>query len=353
MEKKSSQTAASTTTQKTDKKGGQGQSVRWKAWWRQGNIKCVVSEEYASCWVHQDCHVADEPKSSVEESGRSIRKKRRMSSAIERDRTRLLDGHRDRHAQRLWVLGPSNGRKRTQEKGGGKKGKKGAGYNNLRKKTAFNKVTRVSGGRDKCQVRLKGGEHDYWMDTAIRMLGGYGFQGKVMADDGSDKRGKMGAAYNNLRWKKKKHQCKVGREWKGSRSIQHESAAFLLALRDTLIEEPMLYLFENQSLLKAVNRWICQVENQHWWGRLTRIFWAQPSRFCERGLQWEQQFSFSGNKHFLGQSASASRRTSKWATPADILVDKAISDPKVGKEWCQRTNRAVFTWKQSCREAGK
>jgi len=27
---------------------------------------------------------------------------------------------------------------------------------------------------------------------------------------------------------------------------------------------------------------------------------------------------------------------------ADILADKAISDPKVGKEWCQRTNRAVM-----------
>jgi hypothetical protein len=28
---------------------------------------------------------------------------------------------------------------------------------------------------------------------------------------------------------------------------------------------------------------------------------------------------------------------------AIILADKAISDPKVGKEWCQRTNRAVCT----------
>jgi len=37
--------------EKTDRKGGKGQSVRWKAWWRQGNIKCAVSEEYASCWV--------------------------------------------------------------------------------------------------------------------------------------------------------------------------------------------------------------------------------------------------------------------------------------------------------------
>ena len=48
-----------------EKKGGKGQSVRWKAWWRQGNIKCAVSEEYASCWVHQDCHVADEQKAAL------------------------------------------------------------------------------------------------------------------------------------------------------------------------------------------------------------------------------------------------------------------------------------------------
>ena len=38
---------------------------------------------------------------------------------------------------------------------------------------------------------------------------------------------------------------------------------------------------------------------------------------------------------------------------ADILADEAISDPKVGKEWCQRTNRAVFTRKSLCCEAGK
>jgi len=38
--------------EKTDKKRGKGQSVRWRVWWRQGNIKRAVSEEYASCWVH-------------------------------------------------------------------------------------------------------------------------------------------------------------------------------------------------------------------------------------------------------------------------------------------------------------
>jgi len=61
--------------EKTDKKGGKRQSVRWKAWWRQGNIKCTVSEEYASCWVHQDCHVADEKKSALEKAARYQEKK--------------------------------------------------------------------------------------------------------------------------------------------------------------------------------------------------------------------------------------------------------------------------------------
>jgi len=89
--------------EKTDKKGGTGQPRRWKACWRQGNIKCAVCEEYASCWVHQDCHVADEQKAAL---------------------------------------------------------KKAAG---------------VSGGKDECQVRLKGRERDYWMGTEIGMLGGYGF----------------------------------------------------------------------------------------------------------------------------------------------------------------------------------
>jgi len=168
--------------EKTDKKGSKGQSGRWKASWRQGNIKYAVSEEYASCWVHQDCHVADEQKAAL---------------------------------------------------------KKAAG---------------VSGGKDECQVRLKGRGHDYCMDTEIGMLGGYGFQGQVTAGDGSDKHGKMGAGYNNLRRKKQKQQCKVGREEEGSSSNQPELTLFFLALRDTLIEEPLLYLCDNQSLLKAVTR---------------------------------------------------------------------------------------------------
>ena len=95
--------------------------MRWKAWWRQDNIKCAVSEENASCWVHQDCHVADEQKAALKKAA---------------------------------VL-------------------------------------------DECQVRLKGRERNYWMGTEIGMLGGCGFQDQVTAGDCSDKKGKMGAGYNN------------------------------------------------------------------------------------------------------------------------------------------------------------
>jgi len=54
--------------EKMDKKGGEGQSVRWKAWWRQSNIKCAVSEEDASCWVHQNYHMADEQKAALKKA---------------------------------------------------------------------------------------------------------------------------------------------------------------------------------------------------------------------------------------------------------------------------------------------
>jgi len=95
-------------------------------------------------------------------------------------------------------------------------------------KAALKKAAGVSGGKDECLVRLRGREHDYWMGTEVGMLGGYGFQGQGTAGDGSDKQGKMGAGYNNLRLetKKEKQQCKVGREEEGSSSNQPELAAF-------------------------------------------------------------------------------------------------------------------------------
>jgi len=123
------------------------------------------------------------------------------------------------------------------------------------------------------------------MGTEIGMRGGYGFQGQVTAMDGSDKQGKMGARYNNLRRKEKKQQCKMGREKEGSSSNQPELAAFFLALRDTLIEELVMYLCDNQSLLKAITRWIGEGGKAPLVGSPDVDIWQQPSRYYERGLQ--------------------------------------------------------------------
>jgi len=60
--------ANATAGERMDNKGGKRQSVRWKAWRQQSNIKCAVSEEHASCWVQQDCQVVDEKKVALKKT---------------------------------------------------------------------------------------------------------------------------------------------------------------------------------------------------------------------------------------------------------------------------------------------
>ena len=56
---------------------------------------------------------------------------------------------------------------------------------------------------------------------------------------------------------KKKQQCKVGRAEEGSTAAQIGlNWQRFFSLCDMLIEEPLLYLCDNQSLMKAVTRWI-------------------------------------------------------------------------------------------------
>jgi len=93
------------------------------------------------------------------------------------------------------------------------------------------------------------------MGIEIGRLGGDGFRGTVTAgDESNQKGGKMGAGYVNLRIQSKRQQRKVGREEEGSSSNRPELAAFVLALRGTLVTKLMLYLCDNQALLKAVKK---------------------------------------------------------------------------------------------------
>jgi len=47
------------------RKEAKGNQCAGKRGSRQGNIKCAVGKEYASCWVLQDYHVADEQKAAL------------------------------------------------------------------------------------------------------------------------------------------------------------------------------------------------------------------------------------------------------------------------------------------------
>jgi len=134
---------------------------------------------------------------------------------------------------------------------------------------------------------------------------------------------------------RKRAPAQIGLDWQ----------RFFLALRDTLIEEPLLYLCDNQSLLKAVTRWIGE-------GGKATLVGSPDADILEAAIEILRKRIAAGTATFLVK-VKAHRGEPGANEGADILADKAISNPKVGKEWCQRTNRAVFTWSKTCREAGK
>ena len=122
---------------------------------------------------------------------------------------------------------------------------------------------------------------------------------------------------------KEKQQCKVGREEEGSSSNQPELAAFFLALCDTLVEEPLLFLCDNQSLLKAVNRWIGE-------GGKATLVGAPEVDILAAAIEILRKRIAVGTATFLLKVKA--HRGEPANEGAYILVDKAISDLKVGKE---------------------
>ena len=60
----------------------------------------------------------------------------------------------------------------------------------------------------------------------------------------------------NLRKQRERQQRKEERKEEGSSSNRLELAAFVLALHSIPVTKAMLYLCDNQALLKAVKRWV-------------------------------------------------------------------------------------------------
>ena len=117
----------------------------------------------------------------------------------------------------------------------------------------------------------------------------------------------------------------MGREKEGSSLNQPELAAFLLALRDTLIEKPMLNLCDVQSLSKTVNRWIGE-------GGKATFVGAPDADISAAAILILQKIITARIGTFLVKvKAHQGEPTSEGA---DILADKVISVPKVSKMRC-------------------
>ena len=113
------------------KKSRRGQSVRYRSWWKQGNIKMAVSEDHASHWVHKDLTVTTKHIQALLTAARA-------SGGKDKCQVRLTPG-----IEREYWMGTEIGRsgsygfRGTVTAGNGsnqKGGKMGAEYVNLRKK---------------------------------------------------------------------------------------------------------------------------------------------------------------------------------------------------------------------------
>ena len=177
-------------------------------------------------------------------------------------------------------------------------------------------AARASGGKDECQAQLTSIELESWIGTEIGRLDGYGFRGTVTAGDGSNQKGgKMGAGYVNLQKQRKRQQRKVGREEEGSSLNCPELAAFVLALRGTPVTKPMLYLCDNQALLKAVKRCVGE-------GRKATLVGAPDANILLEAIEELRKGTTAGAASFLVKVKA--HRGEPANEEADIQADKAI-----------------------------
>jgi hypothetical protein len=147
----------------------------------------------------------------------------------------------------------------------------------------------------------------------------------------------MGAGYVKLRKKRKRQQRKVGCEAEGSSSNRQILAAFVLALRGTPVTKPMLYLCNNQALLKVLKRSVGE-------GRKATLVGAPDADILLEAIEEIRKRTTAGAATFLVKVKA--HRGEPVNEEAAIQADKAISDKDVPTEWHDRTNRAVFTWQE-------
>ena len=136
-----------------------------------------------------------------------------------------------------------------------------------------------------------------------------------MGDESNQKGGKMGAGYVNLRKQMKRQQRKVGRGGEGFSLNRPELADFVLALRNTPVTSPILYLCDNQALLKAVKRWVSE-------GGKVTLVGAPDADILLAAIEELRKRATAGAATFLVKVKAHRAEPAK--EEADIQADKAI-----------------------------
>jgi len=139
--------------------------------------------------------------------------------------------------------------------------------------------------------------------------------------------------------KKKEKAAEEGGTQRGR--IQHEPSrtSFVLALHGTPVTDPMLYLCDNQALLKALKRWAGE-------GEKATLVGAPDADILREAIEELWKRTTAGAATFLIKVKA--HRGEPANEKADIQADKAISGKDVPTEWHDRTTRlwAVFTWQE-------
>jgi len=135
----------------------------------------------------------------------------------------------------------------------------------------------------------------------------------------------------------------VGREEEGSSSKRPELTIFVLALRGTPVTKSMLYLCDNQALLKAVKRWIGE-------GGKATLVGAPDANILLEAIEELRKRTTAGAATFLVKVKAHRKESAN--KEADMQADKAISSKDVPTKWHDRTNQAILTWIEHGRKEG-
>jgi len=108
-----------------------------------------------------------------------------------------------------------------------------------------------------------------------------------------------------------------------------ELATFVLVLRGNPVTKPMLYLCDNQALLKVVKRWVGK-------GRKETLVGAPDANILLEAIEELRKKTIAGAATFLVEVKAY--RGEPANEEADIQADKAISGKDVPTEWRDRTN---------------